>query len=86
MHTFRRFVVRYDGNRYKMTFSCLDQYLCMVFAQLTYRESCAISRLACAPRKTSSTAWASGAAYPEALWPTRTNSAIDASMQISLKR
>ncbi len=39
MHTFRRCVARYDGNRYKKTFSCLDQYLCMAFAQLTYRES-----------------------------------------------
>ncbi|MEJ1408932.1 MAG: IS4 family transposase, partial [Candidatus Sedimenticola sp. (ex Thyasira tokunagai)] len=25
--------------RYKKSFSCLDQYLCMAFAQLTYRES-----------------------------------------------
>jgi len=32
MHTFRRCVARYDGNRYKKTFSCLDQYLCMAFA------------------------------------------------------
>ena len=27
MHAFRRGVARYDGNRYKKTFSCLDQYL-----------------------------------------------------------
>jgi len=39
MHIFRRCVARYDGNRYRKTFSCLDQYLCMAFAQLTYRES-----------------------------------------------
>jgi len=39
MHTFRRCVARYGGNRYKKTFSCLDQYLCMAFAQLTFRES-----------------------------------------------
>jgi hypothetical protein len=32
-------VARYDGNRYKKSFSCLDQYLCMAFAQLTFRES-----------------------------------------------
>jgi len=38
MHAFRRGVARYDGNRYKKTFSCLDQYLCMTFAQLTHRE------------------------------------------------
>jgi len=39
MHAFRRGVARYDGNRYKKTFSCLDQYLRMTFAQLTPRES-----------------------------------------------
>jgi len=39
MHAFRRGVARYDGNRYKKTFSCLDQYLCMTFTQLTHRES-----------------------------------------------
>ena len=39
IHTFRRCVVRYQGNRYVKSFSCLDQYLCMALAQLTYRES-----------------------------------------------
>jgi len=39
MHAFRRGVARYDGNRHKKTFSCLDQYLRMTFAQLTHRES-----------------------------------------------
>ena len=32
VHTFRRGVARYDGNRYKKTFSCLDQYLRMACA------------------------------------------------------
>ncbi len=39
LHTFRRCVQRYDGNRYIKQFSCQDQYRCMAFAQLTYRES-----------------------------------------------
>jgi|TARA_Y100000031_G_scaffold101182_1_gene110911 hypothetical protein len=39
MHTFRRCVQRYRGNRKIKRFSCLDQYLCMAFAQFTYRES-----------------------------------------------
>ncbi len=39
LHTFRRVVAKYDGNRYAKHFSCLDQYLCMAFAQLTARES-----------------------------------------------
>ena len=37
--TFRRCVARYQGNRKIKSFSCLDQFLCMAFAQLTYRES-----------------------------------------------
>ncbi len=37
--TFRRCVARYDGEYKVKSFSCLDQYLAMAFAQLTYRES-----------------------------------------------
>jgi hypothetical protein len=37
--TFRRCVARYAGELKVKSFSCLDQYLCMAFAQLTYRES-----------------------------------------------
>ena len=37
--TFRRCVALYGGEHKVKTFSCLDQYLCMAFAQLTYRES-----------------------------------------------
>jgi hypothetical protein len=37
--TFRRCVARYGGTYKVKSFSCLDQYLCMAFAQLTYRES-----------------------------------------------
>ncbi|MBW7885904.1 MAG: IS4 family transposase [Caldilineaceae bacterium] len=37
--TFRRCVARYDGEYKVKHFTCLDQYLCMAFAQLTYRES-----------------------------------------------
>jgi len=39
MHTFRRCVKRYKGNHKVISFTCLDQYLCMAFGQLTYRES-----------------------------------------------
>ncbi len=39
MHTFRRVVARYAGDRYVKRFSCLDQFLCMAFAQITGRES-----------------------------------------------
>jgi len=39
LHTFRRCVQRYGGNRYIKSFSCQDQFRCMAFAQFTYRES-----------------------------------------------
>ena len=39
MHDFHTCVARYRGHRKVKSFSCWDQYLCMVFAQLTYRES-----------------------------------------------
>jgi hypothetical protein len=39
LHTFRRYVRRYPSKYPTKTFSHLDQFLCMVFAQLTYRES-----------------------------------------------
>ncbi len=39
LHTFRRCVQRYRGHHKVKHFSCLDQYLCMAFAQLTLRES-----------------------------------------------
>ena len=37
--TFRRCVARHHGEHKVKRFSCFDQYLCMAFAQLTYRES-----------------------------------------------
>ena len=39
MHRFDRCVRRYKGNYRVRQFTCRDQFLCMVFAQLTYRES-----------------------------------------------
>lgn len=38
-HEFRSCVQRYRGDRRIRNFSCLDQFLCMAFAQLTYRDS-----------------------------------------------
>jgi len=38
-YEFRRCVERYRGHYKVKTFSCWDQFLCMAFAQLTYRES-----------------------------------------------
>ena len=38
-HEFNRCVHRYQGEYRIRNFSCFDQFLCMAFAQLTYRES-----------------------------------------------
>ena len=39
MHQFRQIVDRYEGNKNFRTLRCLDQFMCMVLPQLTYRES-----------------------------------------------
>ena len=38
-YEFNKCVQRYQGNYRTRKFSCYDQFLCMAFAQLTYRES-----------------------------------------------
>ena len=39
LHVFHQCVDRYNGNYKVKEFTCLDQYYCMAFAQITYRES-----------------------------------------------
>ena len=39
LHTFRRCVAKYPSRYPALSFSHLDQFLCMAFAQLTFRES-----------------------------------------------
>ena len=39
MHTLRRTVARFGGDRWVKSFSCQHQFRAMAFAQLTYRES-----------------------------------------------
>jgi hypothetical protein len=38
-HIFRRSVARHRGEHQVKSFTCRDQFLCLAFAQLTYRES-----------------------------------------------
>ena len=38
-YEFNKCVNRYQGDYRVSSFSCRDQFLCMAFAQLTYRES-----------------------------------------------
>ncbi|WP_081428208.1 DUF4372 domain-containing protein [Chlorobium phaeobacteroides] len=39
LHQFRRFVNRYKGTYKVQSFTCLDQYLSLFIARLTYRDS-----------------------------------------------
>ena len=39
LHEFHKCVERYQGHYKVKRFSCLDQFLCLAFAQLTFRES-----------------------------------------------
>ncbi|MCK5493430.1 MAG: IS4 family transposase [Candidatus Omnitrophica bacterium] len=39
LYGFNKCIQRYNGNKKIKSFSCLDQFLCMAFAQLTFRES-----------------------------------------------
>jgi len=39
LHEFRKCIQRYQGEHKVISFSCLDQFYSMAFAQLTYRES-----------------------------------------------
>ena len=39
LYEFRKCVARYQGDYKVQSFSCMDQFLCMSFAQLTHRES-----------------------------------------------
>jgi len=39
VHEFNKCVLRYRGDHNPRGFSCWDQFLCLAFAQLTYRES-----------------------------------------------
>src|ERR1700712_3123898 len=38
-HEFHKCVARYQGNYKPRGFSCWDQFLCLAFAQFTFRES-----------------------------------------------
>jgi len=77
--------VRCDGNRYKKTFSCLDQYLRMTFAQLTHRESLHDIEGCLRAQKDKLYHRGIRGNVPEAPWPTRKNAEIGVSRQISLR-
>ena len=61
---FTRCVRRYNGEKYVKAFSCMDQYLCMAFAQLTYRES--LRDIECCLRAHQTKLWHMGMRSPVA--------------------
>src|SRR5579862_4813401 len=76
---FRRCVERYDGDYKVQHFSCLDQFLCLAFAQLTYRESLRDIET-CLRARDNFTTWDFAVASRATIWPTPTCSATGASM------
>lgn len=59
LHVFHRCVSRYNGDFKVKEFTCLDQFLCMAFAQLTYRESLRDIEACLRAQKTSCITWGS---------------------------
>src|ERR1039457_5948936 len=85
VHEFQKCVTRYDGNYKTRGFSCHDQFLCMSFAQLTFRESLRDIELGLRSVPANSIIWGSAAISPARLWPTRTRRVTGASTPILLK-
>src|SRR5215813_6259678 len=83
LSTFRRCVAHYDGEHKVKRFSCLDQYLCMAFAQLTWRES--LRDIEACLRAHSTKLYHLGirGIVAATLWPTPTQRAIGASTATS---
>ena len=83
LHTFRRCVARYPSNYPTKTFSHLDQYLSMAFAQLTFRESLRDIEVCLRALKPSFIIWAFADTSLAAIWAMRTRNAIGAFIAIS---
>ena len=80
MHEFNRCVRRYRGNHKVRKFSCLDQLLCLFFAQLTYRDG--LRDIVTCLRSLQPKLYHAGlrGKFPEAPWPTPTNVATGESL------
>ena len=83
LHTFRRCVARYPSNYPTKTFSHLDQYLSMAFAQLTFRESLRDIEAVYVRMKPSFIISAFADTSLAAIWAMRTRNAIGAFIAIS---
>ena len=71
-HVFRRCVARYGGDHKIKHFSCLDQFRCFAFAQLTWRESLRDIEACLKAHPPNFIIWAFAAnESPATRWPTR---------------
>ena len=75
---FRRCVQRYRGHYKVQRFSCLDQFLCMAFAQLTGRESLRDIETCLRARQPNFTMSAFALTFHGPPWPGPTRTAIGA--------
>ena len=82
---FRRCVARYPERRSCRTFTCLDQFLCMAFAQLSGRESLRDIEPCLRAVLPSSTISEFVAMFVEPRWQRPTSDVIGASSPISLR-
>lgn len=80
-HDFDACVRRYGGERRQRGFSCRDQFLCLAFGQLTYRES--LRDIETCLRAVSPKLYHAG--FREAHWPIRTQHTTGGSLRTSPK-
>src|SRR5437588_5510144 len=83
-YEFHKCVERYHGNYKLRGFSCLDQFLCLAFAQLTFRESLRDIE-ACLRSVPSKLTWAFAVRSRVRRWPTPTRPTTGASSPTSRK-
>ena len=83
--TFRRCVARYRGEHRIKRFTCLDQFLCLAFAQLTFRESLRDIEACLRPWRASSITWVFAVRSRDLRWPTPMRRTTGASTPTSLK-
>jgi hypothetical protein len=85
MRQFHRCVNRYHGDHYMKSFSCLDQFRYMSFAQLSYRESWRDIESRLRAMKTSCTIWEFEPMFLGVLLPMQMKTETGAYMPTSLK-
>src|ERR1022692_3171201 len=84
-YDFQKCVARYDGDFRKRSFSCFDQFLCLSFAQLSYRGGLRDIEACLRSVQESFITWAPAAASRAPFCRTPTSLSIGASTPTSHK-